>query len=348
MELYVLFLLLITSIIVFLYSRITKQSSNFIFIVLGLLLIITAGFRNGEHMPDYATYQGMYYQVINSNYYFTEVSFVIIAKIANILSSNNPLILFVIYAFLGVLLKMISIKKLSEFFFCSLIIYISNYYILHEMIQIRVGVASAFVLLSIQPLYKHNFKQFVLLILIATTFHFSALICFFLWFLKTKSYNKLLFIFIILLAYFLNLINISIIDSFVNIVPSSIIKSKLLTYFDVGRRASFDINVFSPFILTRIVIMLFFTYYVNQISCFNNYFIILLKMYSIGLFMYIGFSSYPEIAVRTSQLFMTTEIVIIPCVLYVVKGNIIPRLIIIIYALLMFVLNTLFTTYFSY
>ena len=58
------------------------------------------------------------------------------------------------------------------------------------MTQIRVGVAAGFFLLALKPLAERQFKKFILYILIASFFHYSAIILFPFWFITNKKFNK--------------------------------------------------------------------------------------------------------------------------------------------------------------
>lgn len=159
--------LLVSSLPALLSNGLSSKSSNSLYIILVICLVCVAGFRSGSTLPDYATYAGYYSNVVAGQLsYFIEISFVLLAKLSNIILADNSIVLFVIYAIIGVSLKTYAIKKLTPLFFLSLLIYISNYFILHEMIQIRAGVATAFILLSIVPLYDRSIKNSNIMILV--------------------------------------------------------------------------------------------------------------------------------------------------------------------------------------
>ena len=72
-------------------SRIPAQIKTWIFWINAMLFAVIAGFRSGIDMPDYATYQGLYFEVLDSNNvnYFIEPSFQLIALISNFLVQEN-------------------------------------------------------------------------------------------------------------------------------------------------------------------------------------------------------------------------------------------------------------------
>lgn len=344
----VLITILFISIITLLCDRISESKSKIVFYFIGILLICVAGFRIGEKMPDYETYVGLYDQAISDKLtYFIEISFHYFAKLSNIIKPGNVVVLFVLYSILGVSLKMISIRYLSGLWFYSLIIYTSNYFILHEMIQIRAGVATGFILLSLVPMYNRQFFKFLFLIGLATFFHYTSLIFLFLWFLNPNEYKKLFYIILILLAFVIHFIGLDLLAFVLRHTPFYTIDPTSISYLDLEDQSS-KINVISIFVLTKIVILIYFTYFINRIEIFNKYIFILLKLYALGIFFYIAFSIYPVLAVRISYTLMASEIFIIPTLIFTIKGHYLPRLIVITYGLLAFTLNVYFTSYFNY
>lgn len=342
----VLITLLLISTITLLCDGLSESKSKILFYFIGLLLICVAGFRIGDRMPDYETYVGRYNEAISDNFsYFIEISFIYMAKLSNIIKSENSIVLFILYAILGVSLKMISIKNLSCLWFYSVIVYVSNYFILHEMIQIRAGVASGFILLSIVSIYNRQFIKFFVLIGLATLFHYSSIMFVLLWFLKPNEYKKTLYIILILFALLIQFIGLDIINFILGHLPFYKFDPTAFTY--LGEQST-EINVYSIFVITRIVILIYFTYFLNRIEKYYKYIFILLKLYALGIFFYIAFSMYPVIAVRISYTLMATEIFIIPTLIFTIKGYYLPRLIVILYGLLAFLLNVYFTSYFNY
>ncbi|MDC0280904.1 EpsG family protein [Akkermansiaceae bacterium] len=310
-----------------------------------LLLICVCGFRIGDEMPDFATYEAHYYGIDSvSNAFLLEPSFVFIVKIANLIQEDDPRILFVIYAILGVSLKFFAIKKLSKYIFFSVAIYISNYFILHEMIQIRTGVASGIILLSLVHVYKREKGKFILCILGASLFHYSAVIFLFQWFLKPNRFNAYYNVALIPFAYVIHFINFDLLKFAAQYLPLN--GTKLVAYFD--RFDLFSIDVFGIFILTRIILYLYFVIYAKRIKGYNKYFYLLIKSYGVGLFAYIALSVYPEVAVRLAQTLFAAEIIIIPTLILTFKDRRLSRLAVLSYGLLAFSFNVYFTTYFNY
>lgn len=313
-----------------------------------MILVFFAGFRNGESMPDYQTYTGLYEQIVNNNLtYFIETSFVLIVKISNATFQGNLFLMFLFYAIIGVLMKAYSIIKLSHLPFYSIVVYVSNYFILQEMIQIRAGVATGFILISIIPLYNRNLINFLFCLIFAIFFHYSSIIFIFLWFIKKDNYSSILYVILIILAYFLAYTGMDPITLFMKLLPANILNLKS-DYFEKDRAEVLKINILGIFILTRILILSYFIYFSEKIKIHNKFFIILLKFYTLGIIFYITFSRYPEIAVRTSYTLMASEIIIIPTLIYTIIEKKIAKLVVILYSFLTLIFNIYFTSYFKW
>lgn len=343
-----LIVLIIVSFFSFILGIRPTLKTNIFFLFFGITLVLLAGFRNGDKMPDYLTYVGMYHQIISGNFvYFIEISFIYLSFFSNYIVKGEPIFLFLIYAALGVTLKLYSIRKLSKLWFFSLVIYICNYFILHEMIQIRAGVASGFILLSILPLNERKFKVFLLFITLATLFHYSSIIFFLLWFLTSKPFKIGYYFFFIILAFIIHYARIDPISIMMKFIPEEFFSVKM-DYIDKDRANDLAINVFGIFPITRILILFYFLFYEKTIKKYNRYFTIILKYYFLGVFSYISLAYYPEIAVRIGYTLMTSEIIIIPALVYTINSKFTSRILIVIYAFLAFFFNVFFTTYFNW
>src|ERR1035437_4338069 len=226
---------------------------------------------------------------------------------------DNPVFLFLIYAFLGVYFKFTSIKQLSQLGLISLAIYVSNFYILHEMTQIRVGVASGLLLLSIKTLYERNWKQFLIICIIASLFHYTALVIAPLYFLNPKKISKRLWIAIIPVAYLIHFLGINF-SNLIGLIPIPGIQRLWDIYsseIDIDQ-----INIFNSVQIMRCLIGMYLLYFTDKIVERNKYFPILMKIYVIGIAVFVLFIDMPVISFRISEIFYIVEIILIPFIFY--------------------------------
>ncbi|WP_369769581.1 EpsG family protein [Flavobacterium sp. WC2416] len=287
---------------------------SILFFVLGLVLILIAGFRSEVVDRDYANYVTYFHE---QDYLAVEPAFVVISKCINSYLGSNPIYLFVLFATIGVSFKSIAIRQLTELWFLSLVIYLSNFFILHEMTQIRAGVASAFLLLCVKPIYDRDLKRFLLFAILGFTFHYSAIVILPLWFLGIKARKKAL-LFSLPVAYIIYFSGINLITT----IPISVIQNKIAMYqtlMELGNEESILINVFNLVFLAKIVVFYFLLSKYELILSYNKYTPILMKIYCISLMSYLVLAVMPPIATRINELFAIVDIILIPFIYYAFK-----------------------------
>lgn len=294
------------------------------FISIAIIMIFVAGFRNGDYVRDYGVYADIYER--NSDD-ITEPAFVFISYILHTISSDNSIYLFVLFAIIGVSLKFVAIKQLTELWFLSIVIYCSYLFVLHEITQIRAGVASAILLLCIKPIYEKDLKRFLLFTFLAFSFHYSAIVFFPLWFLGRNPQKKWLYISIPLgyLAYFLHL-------NIIYALPIPGIEEKIELYKNIKELEGgiWDaINVFNPLILARILFLYFMLWKYELLILHNKYFTILIKIYCLSVMSIFIFSVLPAVAFRISELLSSIEIILIPMLFYSIKEKMVSKILVV-------------------
>lgn len=300
-----------------------KKYSKVLFCLLGLFLICIAGFRGEGIDRDFKGYIGFFNNIDNvKGPLLIEPSFIIIAWVIKNFFCANILILFLVYAALGVGIKLYGIKDLSSFWLLSLLIYFSYSFTLHEMTQIRAGVASGFLLLSIRPLYERNFHHFFFFALLAFFFHYSAILIFPLWFLKSNKIQKYLYLAVIPCAYFVHFFLSMDVFSLVDIIPFDPIHKKLLAYrFDnMGY-----LNVFNSWQLIRVAISFFFIWKADTIFLENKYGYLLIKIYVISTCSYVLLAFNPSFAGRIGDLFAIVDIIALPFIIYTIRQKMLAK-----------------------
>lgn len=328
----------------------TKQSRNnngsrikFLYISFGVLLVFILAFRGEGVDRDYGNYENIFFLNSDQNSgswsILIEPSFILISKLIQTFFNNNVIVLFVIYAFLGVSIKMYAIKQLSQFWALSLLLYLSYSFTLHDMTQIRAGVASGFILLCIKPLYERKLVNFLALSICATLFHYSAIIVLFLWFLNPQKINVKIYGLIIILAYLFYLFSSIYISEILKYIPISLLQNKILAY-EYDNEGS--LNVFNVWQIMRILLSFLFLWNIKQIQEKNKYGILLLKLYIFSTSSYVLLAANPSFAGRISDLFAISDIVMVPCILYFIKPNSLAKIIVISIAFSYLFLNLFF------
>lgn len=158
----------------FFEERISDRDKKILYVIFGLAMIMIAGMREVGSTPDTIAYEKMLYvkdgDIMKM---LREPSFDLIADFVNSMSLGvNGL--FFIYAILSIPIHLTALWKLSKMPFLTLSLYISYFYMMHEMVQIRCGVASGLFLWAIY-FYVERKKTYALLCILAGGFfHYSA------------------------------------------------------------------------------------------------------------------------------------------------------------------------------
>ena len=206
-----LVIIFITSLLLsFFEERLNERDKLSLYCLIGFALILTAGLREPGSTPDSEGYEMMLNGITNEILEeATEPSFSLICSILNSLSLGANA-LFLTYAFISVPIHLFAFWKLSEKRFLILTIYISYYFMMHEMVQIRAGVAAGLFLLAIYYYVEQKKKSALGCILIGIFFHYSATAGLVLFLLKDKlpQWQKITLYLLIpigLIAYFTQL-----------------------------------------------------------------------------------------------------------------------------------------------
>lgn len=290
-----------------------EKETKYGYALVGLALILIAAFRDGADV-DYRGYVDYYNNIEQET---IEPTFHLICYLVKIFFFDNVVFLFLIYALLGVSLKLIAIKQLTRLSLLSVAMYISFYYILHDMTQIRAGVASGILLLCVKPLFTRNLKKFLFLAIIASLFHYSALIIFLLWFISPNSLNKNKYACLIPLGYVCYFAGISM-SKLLTLLPFDAVQAKVEAYFYLTEFSDGpSSNVFNVLFLLRCFIAYVILWKVDFIALSNKYTYLLLKIYFLSLFSFLLFADIPGFAFRISELLGIVEIILFPLMIYI-------------------------------
>lgn len=168
-----LVLLFITCLsLAFLEERLVDKDKKLLYAIMGVVMILIAGLRIPGATPDSDVYESMYYSKATL---LVEPSFTLLSDLFLSMSLGVNA-LFITYAAISVPLRLNAISKLSSFPLLTLSIYISHYYMLHDVVEMRCAVASALFLLAVYYKLERRIAYSLLCILMGTLFHYSALV----------------------------------------------------------------------------------------------------------------------------------------------------------------------------
>jgi hypothetical protein len=321
---YYFFIFILIILLCFLIKNRKGKLLSFIF--LGTLLFFFAAFRGPNVDRDYQGYIEYYNDVINQSFLGVEPTFSFISHLVNTISNNN-LYLFVIYALFGVLIKFYAIKKLTHLWLFSALIYFCNFFLLHEMTQIRIGVASGLLLLSIVPIQERQTGKFLILMLLAVSFHYSAIVGLPLYFINGNKFNIKIYSILIPFAYLVYFMNFNLFSLIGEAsIPIHLIQIKYASYSSANIEFGETINPFNYVYLSRCLLSYFFIFSWRHLTKDSVYNVILLKIYIISMFFFIAFGRTPAVSSRVSEFLMVVEIILIPFLINVFKNKIVSSL----------------------
>jgi len=333
MNIIILSIFAIVVVLSFLEDYMSTWQKALILPVLCIALICVSTFKPMT-TADAGTYE--YYFFFNDNEIVelaTEPSYIYLSRIV-ISMGWEVVAIFFIYALLAIPLKLYALWKLTPFVFTAMIVYIGIYYPVHDVVQIRCGAATAFLLWALIPLVKKQYVKAVGLWLIAIVFHYSSFA-----FLPvllvgnikiTKNWKYFLgaIIPICLALYAVHI-------SATSLIPGSFIEGKLDLYKEMSDSGDWDMYV--PYkqltFLAEFVLLYVFLFYYDTIEKHCIYAPILIKILAIEMGFITIFSDIPVLGGRLHDLFGMFNALAFSCSLYCIKPRYVARIGIVIFSL---------------
>lgn len=282
-----------------------------------LFLLLLATFRDGNLLPDYHAYIRAF-RMEGQNTHM-EQSFYTIRSIARFfLAHNGELLLFFIYAVLGIGIKYYAIKKYSSYVMFSLCIWVSSFYILQDMIQIRASVAGGLLLVIIPLVKQRRFWIAGLLTFIAFFFHNSAIIFVFVLFMNAQSINGKFWILGYLLAVIVNIMHFdfaSYLNQLLHLIPSSFINERVSQYLLREYMANgIRVSMFSFYIIVQTLISMAILWKIDKVKEVSPFAILLLKVSFFSIYIYS--LSIPGVSMRLAELLSSVQILLSPLLIH--------------------------------
>ena len=328
----ILFVLLALLILLAFFEDERIQSWTWLLIVVGAVLTMYVAFRPAGLDKDYISYLEYYKNPTGIVASMTEPTFKIINGFARM--CGEPLLLFVIYAFLATPLKIYSILRLSPYWYLSILVWFTHLFIIQEMTQIRVAVATAIFLFSIPFLADGRKGKFGLWIVLAILFHYSAWALVPLLLIGNKPlprfFRTVLFVLPIVM-YTTPLISMELLK----LVPIPFVQQKLQMYEDLMIYKGGiwdDINIFNIMALMRLFAYYMLLWKYDYLSVKYPYIPVFLKIFCYSICLYVGLSFLPPVAMRVEELVSIIDCIMFPLLAALIRPHWLGRLFVIIYA----------------
>lgn len=287
------------------------------YVVMAVIMVAVAGLRPIGIDNDSNNYVGYFYWGGDDT---VELSFVIISAIIRKIA-DEPQILFIVYALLSIPFKAYIITKLTDLWFLALAVWLSRYMILQDMTQIRVAVSTAVFLYSLLFLDNGRKDKYLLCCVVATFFHYSAIVMFPLVFIGNKELSKKWIIALYALpviGYMFSSLHIN----FLSLIPIPYLQEKVEIYEmarDEGLMGMDEINIFNSMYLLRLALYYLLLWKYDVVKEHTKYLPVFLKIFAFSYIAYTMLSFIPVFASRISEFYGIVELLLMPLVVYTVK-----------------------------
>ena len=333
------FLLLLTAAFSFLVDE-RPMVRWVVFTTLVVVLTLMAGLRpigiDKDSWQYYAYYLGKFDDMV-------EYSFILISDIVRVAFGDVRGVFF-IYALIAIPLKCYVFTKLSNEIFLLLGVYMSNFLILHDMTQIRVGAAMALIFLGFYYLTQGRRWPCFFLILIATAFHVSAVLMLAILIFRNvelRSWHRI----VLALIPFLALTSVFFDVNVSTLIPIEFIQSKLEVYEDLKEKGLVEaekINIFNAAIMLKIAVYYFLLWKYDVAKQYCPYLTLLLKIFALSYVCLGVFNFLAVLACRINELFGFVEILMVPLIIHAISPKYVARVLLLIYMVGIFLLNVMY------
>ncbi len=273
-----------------------------------LLLSLLAGLRHPDIERDYSSYLYGFEMIwMDRNPLHLAIYepgfFLIVYAVRSVFSADYGMVIMLVYAFSSVFIKSFSIRSLAVNPFLVLLFYYSHFFFLHEMTQIRVGLATAIFLMALHFYLRKDRLSFILLVLVATLFHYSAILYLGVLLLRTDRLHRYAYAAILGAAVILAFVKLPLMG-YLTGIESNEFSTKLENYTVAAELAVEKVNVLNAVTIINVLCSLYLLIAVADGGFEKDHHLTLfLKCNIISVFLLAFFSAIPSVAFRVSDLY---------------------------------------------
>lgn len=325
---HIVFLFLLTAIFAFYEDRISERQKFSILIIYCIYFILLASFKELATTADAENYERIFYNNDHPQIELTvEASYRYLSQF--ILSIGGGVrVIFFIYAFFTIILKVIAMNKLTPYIFTSMLIYIPFYLTLHDLVQIRAAAATAFLMMTVVVLATNGNKvKALLLILCATFFHTSSLVYLPILLIGNRKFGTKLRLVIVctipllMVAFFLE-------KDLASLLPEYAFLGKALSYKENTAKglevSSFSI-IYLGYVWLKYCLLILLMYYYDVIVSNDSRAPIIITLFTLSIVIVMSVSSFPVIATRLSELFGIIDGIAFTYLMYAIRPRYMSR-----------------------
>lgn len=290
-----------------------------VLIVSCVVLTFLAGFRNPDHWADTDVYVDSFLDYTNPIYEwsqadlphgYSEYGFYFLGVIFKTFSSDVTAYLTFIAA-LSFIFMYKNFRRYCYYPLFGVCAYIARFYTARNFIQIRAGLSYAIILWAVQYVTKRDWKRYFFWVFIAYQFHHSALLAVPLYFLCMVRIKKWHIVFGIALAFVLGGVFTGQIRALVAEYANDV--ESVSTYVTSSYQREWGLT--NPVIYFQLAILYVYTRYEDKLKSTSEDYYTMRTAYFYSTFMLISLSMYTALSGRTSSMYSTLEMAIIPTII---------------------------------
>lgn len=203
----------------------------------------------------------------------------------------------------------------------AFVYYCARFMLFRDINQIRAALAIAIVIFSIQHIGR-NWKHYFLLIFVAASIHYSAIIAFPCYFVSKIQLSKIRIIQIVVCILILTAISSQLIRPYVQSVFFTYDMKE--SYVMDNSSYSQGYGLLNPMIYYQILVLFTYTYMENRLKRFEFY-LLFRNLYLFSTCILILFSDFLIISGRLSTIYATLEMFMLPQIFYGLTSKMKPK-----------------------
>lgn len=324
----------------------TKKRASWL-VILFLSVVIMIGVRNPHAWIDTVTYGKSFmnttktlltFSFSDKPYGYTEKGYYFLCVIAKTISNTY----FFYFSFIGFLSMFFIFKSLQKFClmpFLGFFIYAGRFLLGRDFNQVRGGLAIAILIFATVYLTRRKVWHYLACILIAYTIHTSALIAIPFYLINLYKFKKWHIYVGLVLAFLIAGFFGSTVKSLVS--GSEWVQQLARSYVDDDSVKAWANDLTNPMIYYQCLVLITFTILEKRLSRMSAHYYTLRNAYFYSTLLLIILCQYGIVASRTSTIFATYEIIIIPMIILTFKRTqrLIPYFILFLFNTVFFIKN---------
>ena len=286
-----------------------------------VVMALMAGFRNPNMWADTPVYvmsfedytKPLYdWSQLDEPFGYTEYGFYFLGVIFKTFSSNTTLYLIFIAALTFIFMYK-DFRRYCYYPLFGVAAYISRFYLARNFIQIRAGLSYAIILWAVQYISKRDWKRYFFWIIIAYQFHASAVLAVPLYFLCMINIKKWHIWTGIAIAFILG----GVFTGFMRGLVAEYASDIASTY--VQDEYQREWGLLNPVIYFQLAVLYLYTQNEEVLKNTSEDYYTMRTAYFYSTFILISVSMYTALSGRTSSMFSTLEMAIIPSIINTFK-----------------------------